>query len=222
MDSLPACSDGAVTDSFTVNIAVLHTQDPQLLDPKRAELIAGLKSVPQVSCRVYRGFSTDITAQLYFAHYSEPGHQRLLDTHCEPDGPYYVLFSAVVKQIKLSKSRGLLLPAQIVEARAVTFVKQWVRVCGFPGWDYLIGEPERDWALEYLHQRLAGDEGNGALKRIEDLCLPGVGDDKVKCLIEHLKMYHKKAPVDLHEIRELLLSSDGLIARLVKLRHERR
>jgi hypothetical protein len=37
---------------------------------------------------------------------------------------------------------------------AATFFKEWVRRGAFPGWDFLVGEPELDYALEILHRLL--------------------------------------------------------------------
>jgi hypothetical protein len=221
MDSHLPSSEAAPEKAFKLKVALLHALDPLKLDEKRATLLSELKRVPQMTFLVYETFAAEAAdAHFYLAHDSEKGHQDALDEHCEPAGAYYVLFSRSVPEIRKLNQRGLFLPARIVETRAVMFVNQWIRDQRFPGWEYLIGEPEKDAALEYLHQRLAGEHGDKALGRIEDLCLPAKDDSRVKELFGRLRAYHIEGSQNLHEIRELLLASDGLVARLVKLRRE--
>lgn len=219
MNSQIASLNTALGEPFTLKVTLLHNSETIALDEKRAALVSECERVSHMAFRVCETFSAGPSdSHFYLAHDSESGHQKALDGHCEPDGAYYVLFSRSLSEIKRCKRRGLLLPANIVESRAVAFLKQWIRTQQFPGWEYLIGEPERDSALEYLHQRLAGENGCDAWGRVEDLCLPGEGDDCVKELLGRLKEKHTAGSQDLHEMRDLLLNADGLVARLVKLR----
>jgi hypothetical protein len=212
-------SSFAPGDSFTLKVALLHTQVPADLEPKRKALILDLERVQQIAFNVYKEFTTEIGADLFLAHHSED-HGNKLDRHCEPAGAYYVLFSDIVREIKTVKRRGLMLPANFVEARSVAFIKQWIRTQRFPGWEYLVGEPEKDSALEYLHQRLAGANGDEAWGQVEDLCLPGRDDSGVNEVFGRLQAKHNAHSSDLHDVRDLLLGADGLVARLVKLRRE--
>jgi hypothetical protein len=142
------------------SIVVLHTN--ALLEPARRgvlERVSALRGIDYWG--IFAEFSpARVGADLYLAHGNETGHAARLARHCEPQGAYYVLFSGKFVSAERTGNRGLIISANLFESRVEAFLQEWVRRQCFPGWEFLIGDPELDQALECLHQSLAsGDLG---------------------------------------------------------------
>lgn len=51
---------------------------------------------------------------------------------------------------------GYSVPESIFAANVVPFFAEWYNLSSFPGWDFLVGEPELEYALQLLHGLLPG------------------------------------------------------------------
>ena len=212
---------GYVGSPFVLSTVLLHTKNPKHIDEKRRAFIASLSRVPQMIF-VHREelLPADPDAHFYLAHQSEYEHADALDERCAPGGAYYILFSRVVREIKRINERGFMLPARIVELQAVAFFQKWIRVRRFPGWEYLIGEPEKDAVLDYLHRRLDGEDGASEWTRLKDYSRAARNDGRVTEILMKLSQEHERPTPDLDLMRDLFLARKGLVALLVKARQE--
>ena len=168
---------------------------------------------------------------LYLAHGNETGHDEDLDEHCEPEGAYYVLFSGKFVSAKQTGNRGLIVSADVFESRIEAFLCEWVRRGSFPGWEFLIGDPELDQALECLHQSLAsGDLGESydeheSWERLSEM----VERSKKSKHVEIAESWHRicqarrvRPPGWLTEVRDELLGRPGHMGLVDHLVHVRK
>lgn len=74
-----------------------------------------------------------------------------------------ILFGGTVSVPSLLEDYGCQVPGNNFVANAYYFFCEWIRKGEFPGWDFMIGEPELEYALGVLHGLLPaiyGEEAN--------------------------------------------------------------
>jgi len=216
------------------SVVVLHTK--ALLEPARQIVLERLAALPGVDyCGMFAEFSSaPVRADLYLAHGNEAGHAKRLAGHCEPQGAYYVLFSGRFTSVEQTGNRGLIISADLFESRVEGFLQEWVRRLCFPGWEFLIGDPELDQALECLHQSLAsGDMGEShdereSWERISAMMASSLGSKHAEVAQSWDRICQARrtrAPGWLTEVRDELLGRPGhkgLVDLLVRVRKDDR
>lgn len=213
-----------------LSVVVLHSES--LLSSERRMLFERVARLHGVDYRgLFAAFDLAPTAaDVYLAHGNETGHDEDLDEHCEPEGAYYVLFSGKFVSAQQTGSRGLIVSADQFQSRIEGFLREWVRRGSFPGWEFLIGDPELDQALECLHQSLvSGDSGESHEEHESWAEMSRIVESFSKCKnVEVTQSWDRinrarrvRAPGWLTEVRDELLGRpghNGLVDLLVRIR----
>jgi hypothetical protein len=176
-------------------------------------------------------------------HGSQDDDVSLAETHCAEgsDGARLVIFGGGISTPSLLDGFGCMVSDKTFISNGLYFFREWARQDKFPGWDYLIGEPELEYALEVLHCLLPNAYGEqqdepvnewNALKNFKEQCGETNKANEVEQLWNTAQAKYddfiQRGPSDdpiklLAELRDALLGADeiesgGLVALMSQLR----
>jgi hypothetical protein len=94
-------------------------------------------------------------------HESQDTDVGLAGLYCtnQSQVPRLIAFGGRVSSVAAIDHYGLKVPEAVFLNNAPDFFVEWVRRDEFPGWEFLVGEPELELALEILHGLLPGVYG---------------------------------------------------------------